>query len=451
MIRYNEIGLWTRLIQIKGTAVEHTFVANFVTVLVSILAGELFKHNKENDSAIMDYTSKATEKFLQVHSMMLVPLGFLLVFRTSQAYERYEAGVHLYSKLKTAAGELIRQATVYLAPRADGKGIGYPPGEYTNADANSATTNDLQRSAIVRHCLSFVAAVRQDIRNNRVEQNSEDLTLLRMHLSDGELAEMKDAEVFEQWVNSPLIIARWLGQDLMDISDRLPGVPVLVCMDNNIREMVEAWRGIDSISNHPVPWPYTHLSQMYLVLWCFTLPVSLAPVLASTFAVIFCCTCTSTVLFGIDAVSQELQDPFGFDDNDLNIHGYENAMVTDADTLTCGRLQFSNIDGKETVDVATMLDNTQHLTNELTLTAIPCRQIGVFGEKHLGKLPKQTLKGMSKSDVAGRDMQTIQQERLASRSRSSTDLNNEESSAQTVHNPMSLINEDEEKASNANG
>eukprot|EP01043_Picozoa_sp_COSAG02_P107712 COSAG02_NODE_43735_length_372_cov_0.754579_1_plen_38_part_10 len=33
------------------------------------------------------------------------------------------------------------------------------------------------------------------------------------------------------------------------------------------------------------------------------------------------------ILFGLDAVAREIQDPFGFDDNDLNVQGYEVSLL----------------------------------------------------------------------------------------------------------------------------
>lgn len=34
---------------------------------------------------------------------------------------------------------------------------------------------------------------------------------------------------------------------------------------------------IEKISDHPVPWPYTHLTQFFLVIWVYTLPICLVP------------------------------------------------------------------------------------------------------------------------------------------------------------------------------
>eukprot|EP01043_Picozoa_sp_COSAG02_P013295 COSAG02_NODE_529_length_20702_cov_43.720555_13_plen_88_part_00 len=34
---------------------------------------------------------------------------------------------------------------------------------------------------------------------------------------------------------------------------------------------------IEKIADHPVPWPYTHLTQFFLVIWTYSLPACLVP------------------------------------------------------------------------------------------------------------------------------------------------------------------------------
>jgi hypothetical protein len=34
---------------------------------------------------------------------------------------------------------------------------------------------------------------------------------------------------------------------------------------------------IEKIAEHPVPWPYTHLTQFFLVIWVYSLPLCLVP------------------------------------------------------------------------------------------------------------------------------------------------------------------------------
>ena len=52
-------------------------------------------------------------------------------------------------------------------------------------------------------------------------------------------------------------------------------------MEGNIGKMVTAYRGITKISTHPIPWPYTHLAQLFLTCWVYSLPICLVPICRS--------------------------------------------------------------------------------------------------------------------------------------------------------------------------
>ena len=49
-------------------------------------------------------------------------------------------------------------------------------------------------------------------------------------------------------------------------------------MEHNISAMLSAYRGIDKISSHPVPWPYTHLTQTFNLFWVYTLPLCIVQI-----------------------------------------------------------------------------------------------------------------------------------------------------------------------------
>lgn len=57
--------------------------------------------------------------------------------------------------------------------------------------------------------------------------------------------------------------------------DRITIPTLIAAMETNISAMLTAYRGIDKISSHPAPWPYTHLAQTFLLFWVYTLPLCL--------------------------------------------------------------------------------------------------------------------------------------------------------------------------------
>ena len=55
-------------------------------------------------------------------------------------------------------------------------------------------------------------------------------------------------------------------------------------------------------------------------------------------------TFITVILFGMDAVAREIQDPFGFDDNDLNVQGYESRLFYNAEATIDGKLRIRTRD-----------------------------------------------------------------------------------------------------------
>jgi predicted membrane chloride channel (bestrophin family) len=71
----------------------------------------------------------------------------------------------------------------------------------------------------------------------------------------------------------------------------------------------------ERIKNTPLPFPYTLLLHRTIYLFCILLPFAMAEPLGwltPLFTAI-----VSYTFFGLDAIADELEDPFGRDENDL--------------------------------------------------------------------------------------------------------------------------------------
>ena len=118
------------------------------------------------------------------------------------------------------------------------------------------------------------------------------------------------------------------------------------------------------------------------------------------------------VLFGMDAVAREIQDPFGFDENvraaapftpsfklvkkrhaqDLNIQGYENVLIDDIDTVVDGRLRLDNVDGMEAPGNEELTAETETKENLFALNPIPWKVDGKFEDARLKALARKKTK-----------------------------------------------------------
>ncbi|MCY1393233.1 Bestrophin, RFP-TM, chloride channel [compost metagenome] len=88
-----------------------------------------------------------------------------------------------------------------------------------------------------------------------------------------------------------------------------------VSLEQRLKGLSEAQATCERIKTTPLPFPYTLLLHRTIYIFCILLPFAMAEPLgwlAPLFTAI-----VSYTFFGLDAISDELEDPFGRDENDL--------------------------------------------------------------------------------------------------------------------------------------
>lgn len=387
MIIYDHLSVAQRVFQYKGTVWDDCKYHFLVVTLVTLGVQNVFW---AKEVGTVPFVNELLDKSrydvpIAAWQIFMFPLGFLLGLRSNQAYGRYLEGIAHYRNLVQAASDLCRQ-TAYI--KTDG--------EYTNTAAGDdpaegqSTCDNPDKQVFVRHALAFLAAVRQDIRNMRLPADDarDKLADLRLHVTTAELKYLYAMGIYDEEVNSPLIIGRWLTADLARVVDRIGVNSLIGSMERSIQRMLNSYRGIDMLSAHPAPWPYTHLAQTFLIFWVYTLPLCLVPLY--NYATLAIMPVTALTLFGLDAVAREIQDPFGFDENDLNIQGYENLLIDDLDTMLDGPLTLSNVDGhSELVGKDKLKQSTEERENLMALSALPWNAHGVYVDSQLKKVAQK--------------------------------------------------------------
>ncbi|MDD1967554.1 bestrophin family protein [Pseudomonas putida] len=84
---------------------------------------------------------------------------------------------------------------------------------------------------------------------------------------------------------------------------------------NHLSVMSRALTTCDRIKNTPLPFPYTLLLHRTIYLFCILLPFAMAEPLGWMTPLFM--AIVSYTFFGLDAIGNELEDPFGYDENDL--------------------------------------------------------------------------------------------------------------------------------------
>lgn len=217
----------------------------------------------------------------------LVPsivLGLLLVFRTNTAYERYWEGRKLWGSLINTVRNLARTLWVTIK-------------EESHQDRQEKITT-------LRLLIAFAIATKLHLRSEVVNQ---------------ELAEFLPRQWYEKLKSMnhpPLEIAFWIGDYLQQQYEkkRIDSYQ-LMTMFKLLDTMVDMLGACERIRKTPIPLAYSiHLKQLVL-LYCLTLPFQFVDELHWTTAPIV--ALISFTVFGIEEIGIEIEDPFGYDANDL--------------------------------------------------------------------------------------------------------------------------------------
>jgi putative membrane protein len=90
-------------------------------------------------------------------------------------------------------------------------------------------------------------------------------------------------------------------------------------LDERLSEIAAAQAGCERIAGTPLPFAYTLLLQRTAYIFCLLLPFGLAS--AAGWATPLFTALIAYTFFGLDALSEELEDPFGTQPNDLALDG----------------------------------------------------------------------------------------------------------------------------------
>ncbi|MFS8888785.1 hypothetical protein NW823_10535, partial [Synechococcus sp. R55.1] len=222
-----------------------------------------------------------------------IVLGLMLVFRTNTAYERFWEGRKAWGSVVNDVRNLARLIWVAIEEKQPG---------------------DREEKIQTLYLLpAFAMAMKQHLRQEPLLDEIQPL------LSPEQLQRLQSLK------HPPLQIAFWIG-DYLQRQYQKGRVEVyqLTIMVERLNSMVDALGACERILMTPMPMAYAlHLKQL-LLLYCLSLPFQMVEGLGWMTGPIV--GWLSFMLFGVEEIGIEIENPFGRDPNDLPLDNICNKM-----------------------------------------------------------------------------------------------------------------------------
>jgi putative membrane protein len=261
-------------------------ITTLLAIVVTISHGQLWDHKIK--LTVVPFT------------LMGLPLAIFLGFRNNSAYDRYWEGRKLWGELVLRNRNFARQC---LSLIDDGPAGGTP-------DAPAL------RERMIRRAIAYAHALRHHLRR------SDPAADVAPHLRPGEWTALS------QRVNLSQALMLEMGADLARCrrAGMLDSVRA-TALDATMSAMVATAASCERIKNTPVPFSYTLLLHRTAYLYCYLLPFGLVDAIGYLTPLVV--AIVAYTFYGLDALGDEIEEPFGLSPNDLPLDAICRAIEID--------------------------------------------------------------------------------------------------------------------------
>jgi putative membrane protein len=213
-----------------------------------------------------------------MHGMLGFVISLLLVFRTNTAYDRWWEGRKLWGSLVNNSRNFAIKLSVILEDEKD-------------------------RNYFKKMIPSYASILHKHL-------NDED--------TSKQLFDDVDLEI-DHHKHKPNQVAKMLFQKINDlyVSKKITG-DQLIILNAEVASFTEICGACERIKNTPIPYSYSAFIKKFIFFYVMTLPfgysLSLGYYVAPVVVFIF------YVLASLELIAEEIEDPFGTDENDLPTH-----------------------------------------------------------------------------------------------------------------------------------
>lgn len=210
-----------------------------------------------------------------MHGMLGFVISLLLVFRTNTAYDRWWEGRKLWGSLVNTSRNFSMKLSVILSEEND--------------------------RAFFRKMIPTYASI------------------LNKHLKDEEtgkqLFDDVDLEI-DHHKHRPNQVAKKIFQKINDlyVSKKITG-DQLIILNSELKAFIDICGACERIKNTPIPYSYSAFLKKFIFYYVMTLPFGYA--ISLGYYVIPVVVFIFYVLASLELIAEEIEDPFGTDENDL--------------------------------------------------------------------------------------------------------------------------------------
>jgi putative membrane protein len=220
-----------------------------------------------------------------------IALAIFLGFRNSVSFDRFWEGRKLWGSLLNTTRSLSRQAQTL-----------------TTLDPKGETI-----STFVNFLIAFTYCCKHQLRHTDAYQD------LQRLLGQTKADEMRTATYI------PNLLVLEMGIWLRTARTKALLDPLLLSsMDHNLNELSNIIGGCERIASTPIPYTYKVLLHRTVYFYCFLLPFGFVDSLGWMMPIIV--TFIAYTFVALEAVADELEDPFGLEPNDLALNALCNMI-----------------------------------------------------------------------------------------------------------------------------
>ena len=272
---------WIATVVLGGFALPHIWLRTVIVTAISIVVTVIYE-----EVPSLHYSLTPTP-----FTLVGLPLGIFLGFRNNTAYDRFWEGRKLWGALVNTSRSLTRQLLTLIEPQ---------PG------ADPGAPGELRAFEVkqVHLLIGYVHALRHHLRDTSPYEN------LRHIIGEKETERLRDQD------NVPYALLQRIADLLVEARRRgwinAFHVPVV---EGSLTSLTDIQGACERIKSTPIPFSYTVLLHRIVAFYCALLPFGLMDTIkwATPFVVLAISYC----FLGLDAIGDELEQPFGNDINDL--------------------------------------------------------------------------------------------------------------------------------------